>query len=434
MNSRLIIMTLAALAGGAQAQRYELIDLGSEFEGRDTYGLGTNASGDRFVGSRSGDIIVDPDFNETDLESLGVEWNRLGAIAEYEAYQHPLSVRTWAFDINDRGQVGGIAETICGGFLGCKSHRPFQSNAEDAPDVFNPFDSVFMTSTQNGSMPSVNEQGYAVGFAESDLTDPPVTCVDCVGQPIATMVAWIGPMDDAVEPHTFEALDGKFAWSNGLNEVNEVVGGSRTNAGKNHAFFGNDNSGKISDLGTLGGDASEAEDINDDSVIVGWARTAESQDHAFRMDGPGGQMEDLGTLGGRTSRATSINNDGVIVGHSWTSDGEVHAFVAVDGQMRDLNELTSGRGEFLLTHAEDISESGVIVGWGMFDGLPRAFALEPVDCAADLTGDGELDADDFFLYLDLFASGDSRADFEGDGDIDAEDFFLFLDAFAGGCG
>lgn len=56
------------------------------------------------------------------------------------------------------------------------------------------------------------------------------------------------------------------------------------------------------------------------------------------------------------------------------------------------------------------------------------------DCPADLNGDGVLDVDDFFTFLDLFAAGDDRADFNSDGTIDVDDFFAFLDAFAAGCG
>jgi hypothetical protein len=54
-------------------------------------------------------------------------------------------------------------------------------------------------------------------------------------------------------------------------------------------------------------------------------------------------------------------------------------------------------------------------------------------CPPDLNGDGVVDADDFFLFLQLFADGDMRADFNNDGVIDADDFFAFLSAFAAGC-
>ncbi|TVS00922.1 MAG: hypothetical protein EA423_10740 [Phycisphaerales bacterium] len=54
-------------------------------------------------------------------------------------------------------------------------------------------------------------------------------------------------------------------------------------------------------------------------------------------------------------------------------------------------------------------------------------------CPADLNGDGVVDADDFFLFLSLFAAGDPRADINNDGVIDADDFFAYLTLFAAGC-
>ena len=54
-------------------------------------------------------------------------------------------------------------------------------------------------------------------------------------------------------------------------------------------------------------------------------------------------------------------------------------------------------------------------------------------CPADITGNGVVDADDFFGYLDLFAAGDSRADLDANGVIDSADFFAYLDLFVIGC-
>ncbi len=56
-------------------------------------------------------------------------------------------------------------------------------------------------------------------------------------------------------------------------------------------------------------------------------------------------------------------------------------------------------------------------------------SLAVVPHPADIDIDGDVDAKDFFGYLDLFAAGDARADIDGDGDIDAEDFFGYLDLF-----
>ncbi len=54
-------------------------------------------------------------------------------------------------------------------------------------------------------------------------------------------------------------------------------------------------------------------------------------------------------------------------------------------------------------------------------------------CPADINADGELDADDFFLFLDLFREDDPSVDFNHDGTIDSEDFFAYLDLFRHGC-
>ncbi len=54
-------------------------------------------------------------------------------------------------------------------------------------------------------------------------------------------------------------------------------------------------------------------------------------------------------------------------------------------------------------------------------------------CEADLDSDGDIDADDFFAYLDLFAADDLLADINGNGTIDSDDFFGYLDMFVEGC-
>ncbi len=78
------------------------------------------------------------------------------------------------------------------------------------------------------------------------------------------------------------------------------------------------------------------------------------------------------------------------------------------------------------------SPGGACGGWRR--GAVWVLFLDGVsNCAADIDDDGDLDAEDFFAYLDLFANGDDGADIDGDGDIDAKDFFGYLDLFAAGC-
>ncbi len=84
-------------------------------------------------------------------------------------------------------------------------------------------------------------------------------------------------------------------------------------------------------------------------------------------------------------------------------------------------------------NANGIPDSCEIAAGAVEDADQNGIPDECETCAADLDGDGDADADDFFAYLDLFASGDPGADLDGDGDNDADDFFIFLDLFVS-CG
>jgi glucose/arabinose dehydrogenase len=60
--------------------------------------------------------------------------------------------------------------------------------------------------------------------------------------------------------------------------------------------------------------------------------------------------------------------------------------------------------------------------------------LDPCDCAADLTGDGEVDSGDLSLFVTAFLAGDAGvADLTGDGQVDSGDLGLFIQLFLAGC-
>ncbi|RYZ59533.1 MAG: hypothetical protein EOP07_03650, partial [Proteobacteria bacterium] len=166
----------------------------------------------------------------------------------------------------------------------------------------------------------------------------------------------------------------KFSMANGMNNLGQVVGYSRTstNAGATKAILWeadgsvvvlpnlsgmgyaqgseiNDSgvvagvSGtkaviwkkkKVSALPSLGGDYSIALGINASSWVVGNSQNKAGEVHAALWKD--GKAIDLGTLGGRFSTANSINDKGQIVGSSETADGEIHAFVWENGSMKDL--------------------------------------------------------------------------------------------------
>jgi len=102
----------------------------------------------------------------------------------------------------------------------------------------------------------------------------------------------------------------------------------------------------------------------------------------------------------------------------------------------NVNEFTDRTSELtpdvgfinsVASFGEDLAGEMYIVGGG------EVFRIEKFRCPADITGNGVLDADDFFAYLDLFAAGDEAADLTGNGVVDSNDFFAYLDLFVAGC-
>lgn len=236
----------------------------------------------------------------------------------------------------------------------------------------------------------------------------------------------------------------------GMNDVGVVVGTVRAMQAdqwiSQHACVFQ--SGLLTELSSLGGDTSHAFDVNNSGVIVGASTLAtQRQPHATMWIA--GSPADLGTLGGNQSEAKAINESGVAVGHSTLAGGapracrfaiggdgtvtrtslgtlpgavssyanaindlgtivgvsDSRAFVYTDAEgMLDLNDsITPGSGWVLRT-AHGINNSGVIVGTGLFGGLPHGFKLIPVTCPGDLNADNTVDVDDLNIVLSGFGT------------------------------
>jgi probable HAF family extracellular repeat protein len=115
-----------------------------------------------------------------------------------------------------------------------------------------------------------------------------------------------------------------------------VIGGS---------YRGLVNGGSWTNLGTLGGTDSYAAGINSSQRVVGYSFNASGLDHAFLWT-PGGtggvtgnvQMKDLGTLGGNSSEAYAINQAGQITGYAQNTQND-RAFISSGGTMTDIGAL-----------------------------------------------------------------------------------------------
>ncbi len=148
-------------------------------------------------------------------------------------------------------------------------------------------------------------------------------------------------------------LGGNFSQALSINDSGQVVGNANTSGGDEHAFLYS--GGVMKDLGTLGGTNSLALAINDSGQIVGSASLANGDLHAFLYSNT---MIDLGTLGGTDSAASDINNSGQIAGDADTTNEVTHAFLFSGGTMTDLN--ISAATNFSTTEA--INDNGEIIG------------------------------------------------------------------------
>jgi len=155
-----------------------------------------------------------------------------------------------------------------------------------------------------------------------------------------------------------------------VNASGQVVGYASFNGSTTHAALLP--AGPLMDLGTLGGDFSEAVAINAAGDAVGDSQLANGLTHATLWSN--GQVIDLGTLpGGATSYATGINDAGQITGWSDTVQSGTtfprpdHAFIYANGQMTDLGNI-SAIGQFAnYSHGIAINAAGEVTGWSVTD-------------------------------------------------------------------
>jgi probable HAF family extracellular repeat protein len=294
---------------------------------------------------------------------------------------------SFAIAINERGQIVGQAET------------------PDADPNFG-FPILHSFLWQDGVMTDleatlggnhtygidINNRSQVVG--SSDISTEPRTEPDFFGHPYA-FHANVWDKGVVTELGTF---GGDSSEAQGINSRDQVVGFAYTpelypNLGFQipHAFLWD--KGVLTDLGTLGGNVSLGLETNEKGQVIGWSETSEVDPnsgfpfiHAFVWED--GVMIDLGTLGGNNSfvETNGINNRGQVVGGSETAEVDpngfpiFHAYLWEDGTMTDLNSRIPADSGWEQINALGINDRGQIVGFGLINGQSHASILTPTNC------------------------------------------------------
>lgn len=333
----------------AQATRYRLIDLG-------TFGGPNSAETVEFpFVNNAGTVVGFADTANPDPFNPGVfiphafRWQR-GALTDLGTL--PGGHGAFAIWSNDRGQVVGLSD-----------------NGQVDPDLGVPegigvlWDSnnrITNLGTLGGTQSLaaiINARGQAIGVAANAIPDP----LSLFGWATQTRaVLWTnGKIQD------LGTLGGTDASASYINDNGQIAGNSYIDLLAScpfdfpvttHPFLWE--SGKMTDLGTLGGNCAGTVKINNRGQIAGTSTMpGDFTDHPFLWQH--GSMTDLGTLGGTFGIANSLNEGGDVVGVATTPDDEqAHAFFWRNGVMADLGSV----GNDGCSIAHSVNERGQVVG------------------------------------------------------------------------
>lgn len=392
---------------------YQIQELGT-FGGPGTF---SNATGLNEMGHVAG-VAEDDSFNNHGVLYRDGEMIDLGSLV-------PSGVGTTAKGINDHDQIVGQTATPLGE-IGSVSHPFLWTEGEGMIDLAPP------GHTGSGWAWGVNNHGQVALRLNGPYFWDPVEGLRAITAPHCTVC-------------------GGEAWE--INDAGQIAGEIRGKDLFLHAYRYDSSRDMLTDLHdavtyrhTIG------YGINELGDVVGYGVRHSGANHPMLWTADGQTIElPIGDLGGEffeTFAAEDINDRGDIVGEddsiipgnpnvSWITFEATSSPIQKIPLESYLSPIDAAQWE--LTWAFDVNNSRQIAGFGLKNGVTRAFVLTPIfpgDCDAD----GDIDLTDFASFQLCFtgpsgpggAGDDCRcSDFDNDGDVDLSDFSAFQLAFTG---
>lgn len=242
------------------------------------------------------------------------------------------------FSLNDKGMAVGTAQT---GAKDALTGSPAYDAVVWVDGVMNDLGGFGGSFTQ---AIDVNNAGQVVGVSATATPDQ-------YARPLGPRLNW-APVGSQQRAFLWEGtglqdlgtLGGNDAAANLINQQGQIVGVSYTNNTPNAAtgiptqdpFFWD--RGKMTDVGTLGGNYGYGTALNNKGQVVGQSNIAgDKLYHAFFWSG--GVLTDIGTFGGPLSSAYALNENGQAVGFALLKDGQTaHAFI-YDSNAKSITDL-----------------------------------------------------------------------------------------------